>query len=279
MIGDFSSFIELCAAVYFTMCLDSEKFKLFWNPDRKVSVDDTSLQNSINDSVTTTRDDEILGLRRMGVFMIVICFLLLILVGFEQKMSADPKHFAVPVIISYGIIFLLEVIHNGIFKLMKVVVMSLALIVAVFLTLWFWDGLNKSLQFDFLVNLYGKIDLLTTFILLFPLVVHVARLWLRSSVQRGYLRTKVKKETEEYQTAINALTVGKPSGVSKKYLTAWNDVKNPKDPDPDTTPFTNLYISSVVKALYPSDVKLICSFAWHWVLKIWNWMIGLFRRK
>lgn len=276
MIGDFSSFIELCAAVYFTMCLDSEKFRLFWNPDRKVSVDNTSLQTTIDESVNNTRDNEILGLRRMGVFMIVICFLLLILVGFEQKMESNSNRFAVPLIISYGLVFILELIHNGIFKLMKVVVISLTFVLAVFLTLWYWNELNSSLQCDFINCLYERRDILTTFILLFPLVVHVVRLWLRSSVQRGYLRTKVARETAEYQKAIQALTIGKPTGVSKKYLDAWEKVENPKDPDPDTTPFTDLYVCSVVKALYPSDVKLILSFVRHWILKIWNWCIGLF---
>ena len=278
MIGDFSSFIELCAAVYFTMCLDSGKFKLFWNPDRQVSVDNTSLQASINESVTTTRENEIYGLRRMGVFMIVICFLFLILVGFEQQMSKDANRFAVPVLISYSIIFLLELIHNEIFKKMKIVVVSLAIILVVFLTLWLCIGLNNTLQGDFLNSLYERINLLTTIILLFPLVVHVIRLWLRSSVQRGYLRTKVERETEEYQKAVHALTIGKPSGVSKKYLAAWNDVENPKDPDPDTTPFTNLYVESVVKELYPNDLKLIWSFFRHWILKMWHWITGLCRK-
>lgn len=278
MIGDFSSFIELCAAVYFTMCLDSDKFKLFWNPNRKVSVGNISLQDSIDESVNTTRDNEILALRRMGVFMMVICFLLLILVGFEQKFSADSNRFAVPLIISYGLIFLVEVIHNSIFKFMKMVVLSLTFILAVFLSLWYWKGINSSLHCDFLNYLYLRRDFLTAFILLFPLLVHVVRLWLRSSVQRGYLRTKVERETAEYQKAIQALTDGKPLGVSKKYLAAWNNVENPKDPDPDTTPFTELYVNSVVKALYPSDLKLFCSFILHWVLKIWYWIKGLFRK-
>ena len=194
-------------------------------------------------------------------------------------MSADTNYFAVPVIISYGIIFILELIHSGVFKLMKIVVMSLSFILAVFLVLWFWTGLNASLQCGFINGLYDSIDLLTTIILLFPLVVQVVRLWLRSSVQRGFLYTKVAKETSEYQKAIHALTIGKPSGVSKKYLAAWNDVDNPKDPDPDTTPFTNLYVKSVVDELYPSDVRLIWSFAEHWVLKIWKMFTGLFRKK
>ena len=270
MIGQFSSFIELCAAVYFTMCLDSEKFKLFWNPDRKVSVNINSLQALIDESVNTTRDNEILGLRRMGVFMIVICFLLLILVGFEQKFSEVPHRFAVPVIFSYGLIFVLELIHNGIFKLMKVVIISLTFVLTVFITLWFWEGLNASLQYGFIIYLYERIDFLTTFILLFPLVAHVVRLWLRSSVHRGYLRTMVAKETAEYKKAIQALTIGKPSGVSRKYVAAWDDVENPKDPDPDTTPFTDLYVSSIVKELYPCDAKLIWSFMIHWVSKIWE---------
>lgn len=272
MIGDFSSFIELGAAVYFTMCLDSEKFRSFWNPDRKVCVDNISLQATIDNSIDTIRDIEILGLRRMGVFMIVICFLILILVGFEEKMSAEPDRFAVPVIISYCLVFILELIHNRIFKLMKVVVVSLTIIIVVFLTLWYWKVFNSFLQCEFINCLYERRDLMTTLILLFPLIVHVVRLWLRSSVQRGYLRTMVSKETSEYQTAIRALAIGKPSGVSKKYLAAWNDVKNPKDPDPDTTPFTDLYVKSVVKLLYPSDVKLILSFICHWILKIWNWI-------
>lgn len=277
MIGDFSSFIELCAAVYFTMCLDSEKFKLFWNPNRKVYVDNISLQTSIDESVNIIRDNEILSLRRMGVFMMVLCFLLLILVGFEQKMSADPSRMAVPIIISYGLVFILELIHNKIFRLMKVVVVSLTFILAIFLVLWYWKELNSSLQCVFINYLYERIDILTTIILLFPLVVHVVRLWLRSSVQRGYLRTKVAKETTEYQNAIQALTIGKPSGASKKYHAAWDNVKNPKDPDPDTTPFTNLYVKSVVKALYPSDAKLIFSFVVHWILKIWNRITGILK--
>lgn len=278
MIGDFSSLIELCATAYLTMCLDSEKFKQFWNPDRKVSVNNISLQDSINESINTTRDNEILGLRRMGVFMIVICFLLLILVGFECKMSVDSNRLAVAIIFSYSIIFILEVIHNVLFRLMKVVVISLACILSVFLILWFWKGLNTSLQSNYISSLYNNIDLLTTFILLFPLVVHVVRLWLRSSVQRGYLRAKVAQETKEYQKAIQAITIGKPSGVSKKYLAAWDEVENPKDPDPDTTPFTNLYVKSVVKELYPNDVKLIWSFVMHWVMKIKNWITDLFRK-
>lgn len=278
MIGDFSSFIELCAAAYFTMCLDSEKFKQFWNPDRKVFVNNISLQDSIDESINTTRDNEILALRRMGVFMIVICFLLLVLVGFERKMSADSNRLAVAIIFSYGIIFILEVIHNAFFKLMKFVVISLACTLFIFLVLWFWNGLNASLQSNFINSLYENIDLLTTFILLFPLVVHIIRLWLRSSVHRGYLRAKVAQETKEYQKAIQAITIGKPSGVSKKYLAAWDNVKNPKDPDPDTTPFTNLYVKSIVKELYPNDIILIWSFVAHWVMKIRNWMTGLFRK-
>ena len=211
--------------------------------------------------------------------MIVICFLLLILVGFEQKLESNPSRFAVPLIISYGLVFILELIHNRIFKLMKVVVISLTFVLTVFLTLWLWNGLNTSLQCGFINYLYEIRDLLTTFFLLFPLVVHVVRLWLRSSVQRGYLRTMVEKETTEYQKAIQALTIGKPSGVSKKYLDAWEKVENPKDPDPDTTRFTDLYVQSVVKALYPSDVKLILSFVWHWILKIWRWSTGWLKKK
>lgn len=276
MIGEFSSFIELCAAVYFTMCLDSEKFRLFWNPDRKVPVDNISLQNSIDESVRTTRDNEIFMLRRMGVFMIVVCILLLILVGFEKVMSAEANRFSVPVVFSYGLIFIFELIHNDIFKLMKIVVIMLFIILVIFLSLWFCNWLNTSLQCKFVYSLYKRIDLLTTFILLFPLVTHVIRLWLRSNVQRKYLLTKVARETEEYQKAIQALTIGKPLGVSKKYLTAWNDVENPKDPDPDTTPFTDLYIKSVVDELYPSDLKLIWSFIIHWILKIWYGIKSVF---
>ena len=84
--------------------------------------------------------------------------------------------------------------------------------------------------------------------------------------------------TKEYQKAIQAITIGKPFGVSKKYLAAWDNVKNPKDSDPDTTPFTNLYVKSIVKELYPNDIILIWSFVAHWVMKIRNWITGLFRK-
>jgi len=272
MIAEFSSFIELSAAVYVTMCLDSEKFKLFWNPDRKVTVSDMNLQTKIDGSVEITRDNEILSLRRMGLFMIAICFMLLALVGFEKGMSVETERFSVPLIFAYCLVFLIELIHNAIFKRMKVVILLLIGIVVLFLTLWFWTGLNDSLQCGFLVTLYEKMDLLTTFLLLFPMVAHVLRLWLRSSVQRGYLRSKVEKETSEYEKAVQAINVGKPAGVSEKYLNAWNQVENPKDPDPDITPFTSLYVESVVKELYPNDIQLICSFVIHWIKKIWHWL-------
>ena len=260
MIGNFSSFIELCAAVYFTMCLDSDKFKLFWNPDRKVKVDDTSIQTTIDESVEKTRDNEILGLRRMGVFMIVICFLMLVLVGFEEKMSVEPNYLIVPFVYSCGLVFIIELIHNAVFKIMKVVVLSVFIVLGFFLVLWFYRGLNDWLHFDLINRLYEYAGFLTTFILLFPLAIHVVRLWLRSSVQRGYLRTKIDIENEEYYKAIDAVIAGRPAGVSKKYLDALNDITNPKDPDPDTTPFTELYVSSIVKELYPSDIKLLWSF-------------------
>lgn len=142
MIAEFSSFIELSAAVYVTMCLDSEKFKLFWNPDRKVAVPEMNLQTLIDDSVEKMRDYEILTLRRMGLFMIAICFMLLVLVGFEKSMSVEADRFSVPVIFTYSLVFLIEFIHNSIFKRMKVVVLSLLGIVTLFVILWFWKGLN-----------------------------------------------------------------------------------------------------------------------------------------
>lgn len=279
MIAEFSSFIELSAAVYVTMCLDSEKFKLFWNPDRKVTVSDESLQALIDDSIEKTRDNEILSLKRMGLFMISICFMLLVLVGFEADMSAETSRFSVPVLFTYCIVFIIELVHNLLFKHMKEVVLSLIGIAALFLTLWFWTSLNDRLQCGLVSALYNQVELWTTLLLLFPMVAHVLRLWLRSSVHRGYLKTKVEKEAAEYDKAVQAINVGKPSGVSKKYIEAWNLVQNPKDPDPDITPFTDLYVDSVVKELYPNDIQLIWSFVMHWAKRTWNRLTGWMSRK
>lgn len=271
MIANFSSLIELSAAIYVTMCLDSDKFKAFWNPNREAKVAEIGLQSTIDKAILKTRTDEILSLRRMGLFMISICFLFLFLSGFEDSMSKDEGRWTVPFIFSSGVVFVIELFHRAIFTKIKYVVIAIVIIIICFIYLWFNTRINRELQYDLLTRIHEFSDLIVGLVIVFPIVSHIFHLWIHSSVYSGYLNEIVKGESEEYHTAVSALSEGRPSKTSKRYRKAWDLVKNPKDPDPDITPFTELYTNSVVKALYPSEIKLLWSFFLHWIKLILTW--------
>lgn len=274
MIANFSSLIEFIAAVYVTMCLNNDIFKRFWTPDHyskiKAVIGSYNFQSSSNQFEKLLSDIRSLSKRidsisrKKGAFMLGVCVLLLIFIGFEEENSQELYE---PLVYGCLCSFIILGLQKIIFKKWKYVVFSMILLIVIYfisfscLPCWY-DNQFYRLVFDYLID-HKKI--LIIILVLFPILHQLTINWLYSSVYRGYLKDRIHDEYEKYDNSKKGIEQRRKDLIDKEYLQAWNDEYfNNGGLDWSLTIFNQVLNRRLIQAVTPSVYILCWSLLKHW---------------
>lgn len=207
MISNYSSLIELFAALYVTMAVEFEFFRNIWNPKAKDAIDEilkneegTETTNShfdlIKNSVDNLHESIAIITNRRGGFMLAMCVLLLIFIGnekVESYLSLD-----ICMILSW----IAMLFSNYLLKKWKAVVGIVVIIFVCFLCINSSETLSSFLKkYSLVAFLIRNTSTFVVLTIILPIVHHLFVNWMYHGVYQGYLKNAMTVAIQEYNKA------------------------------------------------------------------------------
>lgn len=211
MISNYSSFIELFAALYVTMAVEFDFFRKIWNPHEKDALkrilqqeEDEEHSDShlevVNNSVDKLYEFIALITNRRGGFMVALCVMLLIYIGNEQPSSYTALNCCL--VLSWIIMLL----SNILLRKWKLIVFFVILLSVVFLVVDNNQWIKVFLKdLDIVVYANEHVQYLVILTVLLPIIYHLLVNWMYHGVYQGYLKKAMKKAITEYIEACHDL--------------------------------------------------------------------------
>lgn len=211
MISNFSSFIEFFGALYLTMSVDNQYFKAIWvSKDNEQIISDITKDidesvkkatiTSLNDSAKSLNDRIIELNRRKGGFMLAMCILLLVFIGFEP-VNANST-FYLPLLLCTIGSFVVWFCSSYFLTKWKLVVFFVAFNITVYTIL------HASIAHITLISqcrvtnfLLGYIDWICVLTLSLPILHHLFIHWMYHGVYRGYMKHELHGAIADYTNA------------------------------------------------------------------------------
>lgn len=232
MIADYSSYLELLAALYISMLLDVDTLNKLWYPAgyykkientlNTVMPEEEQLNSTIVEESKKNAAYRNRRMRSRALFMLALTAILLILLGIESSFgdnalsSHEPWYNAV--MISYLLGTLISFFGGRLFDRWNTTsIMVLFFVVCLIVLLC----ANVHCQF------YGSILELYPIVIVgmvtSPLLSDIVSRWLFSSVYSGYLRNYVQKVKEDYDLAMSSLEKNDKKHIPRVYRRLIND--------------------------------------------------------
>ena len=228
MIADYSSYLELLAAVYVSMLLDVEALSKLWYPDNYYEKIETALNEEFskefgvdnlkekilsaskhNASTRNTR------MRCRALFMLSLTAIMLALLGYESSFDDNMilhEHWYNAVLISCFLGVALCFFGGGFFDNWNTTALGILLVVLCLIVL-----MLVSIEFPDYSGLANYYPVTIVVLLTLPVLWEIFSRWLFSSVYSGYLRSYVVKVKNDYSKAIQALRANDKRHVPTMY--------------------------------------------------------------
>lgn len=225
MIADYSSYLELLAAVYISMILDIDTLNALWYPNnyyKKIKdtlkkimpEEENKLNSTIVEASKKNAQNRNARMRRKASFMFVLTSLLLFLLGYESSCGDNKPHesWYNGVAITYFLGILICFFCKKCFEKWNktaIMVILLGICLIAFLSIGVsYPCYNK-------VSHYYPLGIVTLVTL--PAILDVYSRWLFSSAYSGYLRNYVIKVKKDYDQALSALQHGDDTQMPRHY--------------------------------------------------------------
>lgn len=234
MISNYSTFIQIIAALYLTMSIDNLIYKRFWSPDYKNLVlsklkifkQDTSIQlgyklsNSLDKKQHYSEHDA----RIWGLHFCLFSFILLIFCGYEQDYIKDVikarVYMGIPLLVFFISMFISTCVLFFLKKRCICVVISCVIYSALTLISII---VSRLCDLQFLCNnkffeiVTQYIEFFIIFLLVIPVLIQLLKLWV---VTKGYsflIEQNFTQELAEYRKALGAIKNNRPSDMPSSY--------------------------------------------------------------
>lgn len=234
MISNYSTFIQIIAALYLTMSIDSLIYKRFWSLDYKRLVlsklrifkHDTSnqLECRLSNFIDRKQQQSEHDARIWGLHFCLFCFILLIFCGYEQdyikEVIKEKMYMGIPLLIYFftmllTTVFLFFMKNRYIYVIVSCVIYSLLTIISIIIC----KEYNLQCLCDNSIYYFASknIELFIILIIVLPILIQLARLWIASKGYSYIIGQKFKEELLDYRQALNALKNNKPEDMPKSY--------------------------------------------------------------
>ena len=234
MIADYSSYLELLAAVYISMLLDVETLNKLWYPDGYYKKIQDTLKTVLpeeegegylnNRIVVSSKSNAVIRNKRMrcrALFMLSLTAILLALLGYEASFVGDPSLHECwynAVVLSYLTGTILCFFGGLIFDRWNTTTLAVIFVLIEFVALLI---VHINLPFYQTIQSYYPITVVSLVTL--PVLTEIFSRWLFSSVYSGYLRNYVLKVKEDYDKALSALNSNNKKQMPRTYRKLINE--------------------------------------------------------
>lgn len=227
MLSNYSSFLEISAGIYASICFDdvlnniwSSQYYKRLNPIFK-SISINSYTN-LAEKLIDENQEWVLTLKKPMVkratLMFVIIFLSSIYIGFEDEIQRSHElisqlRTALVTIVLLILFFVYGVLHRIVFSKWKNFLLSI--ITLIFLSIiTFWLISKYDLQCNVCNKYFSPIFIL---FILIPLITQLISSWVYSSLYIGYVRDEIYTHVDEYNDAIKMLEQKDRQSMPKDY--------------------------------------------------------------
>ena len=264
MIADFSSFIELVAAIYLTISLDDLLLRRFWTPDYAKKLErefDGIVIPQIAKRPTLQRAKELSSKedarsRKRGALMFSLTVILLVAIGFEPTLGIKECFQAIAYCTVLIMVVILYTLDELFLRSWWAVIISVGLLLLLFIVFLFWlpcyafyelwssGAINRAVFY---------VKPLMVFVLLSPILWQILRNWIYSRYYLPYIVDLVTQKANEYNKAmtINPKQGHKISEVAKPYLDVIGYAIAANEEDRLIKPFLDILVAEL------SDIKYV----------------------
>lgn len=228
MLANYSSYIEVLAAVYTSMYIDKALTE-FWAPDYflrlKQDIDQYQLtgddvlreklfnENSVWISQLKNR------MKRKAVFMFVIIVFILVFIGMENSIVTNmdtiqlTNLYNVILAVAFITTIVTTIFQHFLFFKWKYTIWSIVVLSCLFLLLWYgnWDFLSYMTP----LSIYAAYIVL--FLITLPIIWQLFVNWIYSSAYSGFIKSKLEHERYLYTRACSAINNSDASLMPKEY--------------------------------------------------------------
>lgn len=287
MIAEYSSYLELLAAVYISMLLDIETLNKLWYPSgyyKKIQdalktalpeeEGEGKLNNRIVDSSKTNAVTRNKRMRCRALFMLALTAILLALLGYEASFVGDTslhEYWYNAVVFSYLSGTLLCFFGGALFDRWNTTSLAVLFVLIEFVALIIFP---VNLPFYQTIEPYYPIMVVSLVTL--PVLAELFSRWLFSSVYSGYLRNYVLKVKEDYDKALVALNSNRKKKMPRTYRKLINESIYTSNSDKTLTDICiQGYVDIRNKKLneisrYPNGLVLFISWVGYTILRFYK---------
>lgn len=228
MIADYSSYLELLAAVYISMLLDVETLNKLWYPDGyynkiqdtlKAELPEEEGEGKINNRiVSSSKSNAAIRNKRMrcrALFMLALTAILLALLGFEASFVGNMSPHECwynAVLFSYLTGTLLCFFGGPIFDRWNTTTLAVIMVLIELVALILFH-----IKLPFYLTIESYYPIVVVSLVTLPVLAELFSRWLFSSVYSGYLRNYVLKVKEDYDKALSALNSNNKTQMPRVY--------------------------------------------------------------
>lgn len=279
MISNFSSFVELFAAIYVTMAVNNDFCSNFWTPQYYKEMDSllnkydfagsSSIHNRLMSEIKLKYENVQNRAHYRGFIVLMLCIFYLIFMGYEDETNSNLVQQYIPILSCTLLVGLTLVFSNFVLKNWKYTVLCVVFYVLTYIFL-------KIVHFDLLetnicvITIFKNKPILLILIILLPIVHQLYIYWLYSSVYKGYLKYHVSKEYKRYKESMLGIKTKDKSKVDRIYMEAWSDAKFSSNQDPTYTTFYNVLTKQLLFVASPSHWQLFISWIKHHKRRIFS---------
>lgn len=272
MISNFSSFVELFAAIYVTMAVNNDFCSNFWTP--QYYKDMKALLNIYHFNGSSSMHDKLLAEIKLkynivqenahhrGFILLILCIFYLIFMGFETEENSMLVEHYVPLLYCTVLVGCAVILSNVVLKNWRRVMSFVVICMVVYIML----KSNNLYQINTLMLsgfLYKYKSFLMIAVILLPVVYQIYIYWLYSSIYKGYLKYHVKIEYDRFRDSMEGIKNKEKGKVNKIYLDVWTDTNFSSDEDPTLTPFYNKLNEQLLYVASPTHFQLLLSWLKH----------------
>ena len=272
---DFSSLIEVFAAIYVSMFLD-EILVNIWTPDYRDRISQmiksmnipavSFLEKKVKDNIGFNANDISGHMKRKALFFFVYCISLLLISGLENHSENLQKHgyLIVTILSVFGAMF--TFIGRLVFIKYSRVTLSVVLYSIIF-TLLYFSQITDYLCEDYGLGWIGYKTAVCCFLIVIsvPVIWQIFLIWIYSSPYKGYMQEKIYKEAYIYGKAYIAYKVKDIAALPKEYEIVARDFISAPAPEEDTSlsSLNNILVGRM-EALceLPNVMKVF----WSWIM-------------
>lgn len=295
MIADYSSYLELLAAVYISMLLDVETLNKLWYPANYYTKIQDALkkelpeeEGKLNDKIVkASKTNAAIRNQRMrcrAAFMLFFTAILLVLLGFESSFdknsSMQYEGWYNAVAISYFVVVLICFFVGKAFDGWNTTALISLFVLFTFVVLML---LEISLPFS--SNVIDCYPIVVVCLVTLPVLFEIFSRWVFSSLYSGYLRSYVLKVKGDYEKAIDALRTNSKNHMPRKYRKLINESIYTADSDKTLSDICiQGYVDIRNKKLneisqYPNGIKILISWIGYSFYRLFHWLGKLFKGK